>query len=186
LDTSRPRRLLFLGAWQAGRGVEDLLEAVSIARNRLPLTLDLALNSWEETPRQFVEQCVASLGLSDIVNIRGMVDADQAYQEADIVVIPRRTEAKMAFPLRIVEALAHQVPLIVTKVNNMHELVGGCGLAVPPGSPQDLAESIVRLGSDAELYGKASQACLEQARRYDSQQSLSRLYEIIRSACSKR
>jgi glycosyltransferase involved in cell wall biosynthesis len=177
LDLSRPRRILFLGAWQAGRGVEDLVEAVAIARNRIPLHLILALNSWDDRSRSELLELVERLGVEDVVTLCGFVDTEQAYQTSDLLVIPRRTQERMAFPVRIVEALAYRVPMIVTTVNSMEEIIGDCGLAVPPASPASLAEAIVRLGSDAELYATSSAACVGRARIYDPTRALEAVYE---------
>jgi glycosyltransferase involved in cell wall biosynthesis len=78
----------------------------------------------------------------------------------------------MAFPLRIVEAVHMGVPVVVTRINGMHELVEGCGLAVPPRDPHALAAALTRLLTDSELYGRLAANCLDKARAWDPTRGL--------------
>ena len=123
--SGRPLSLLYLGGAQKERGVGYLLKGVAIARGRTQceLALTLALNGVGEENHHLIESQIARLGLEDIVSIQGIVDTSQAYQESDVVVIPRQEPTRMAFPVRILEALSFEKPMIVTSMCDMGRLV---------------------------------------------------------------
>jgi glycosyltransferase involved in cell wall biosynthesis len=73
---------------------------------------------------------------------------------ADAVVICSDSEG---LPMLALEAMASGLPLIATRVGGLSALLGGvddphaCGLAIPIGQPDVLAEAIVRLDRDRGL-----------------------------------
>ena len=171
------RTFLFLGAWEPERGVEDLLQAVALAREQVAVRLILALSGYGTGDPRGLLAIVERLGLQEAVDIRGLVDINRVYREADVVVIPRARPYRMAFPVRIIEALLMHRPLIVTTVCDMHKLIEGCGLATSPQDPTSLAQAMVTLATDSELYRRCVAQCAVLARRYDSERSLSKLYQ---------
>ena len=93
-------------------------------------------------------------------------------RKGDVVVIPRQEPTKMAFPVRILEALSFSKPVIVTTMCEMGRLVPDCGLVVDPADPRDLAREVVRLAEDPALHRKLSENCAAALERYDPVRSL--------------
>ena len=159
--TSEGLSLLYLGTAQRERGVPYLLAgfAEAFRRTRVPIRLRLALNGIGGENETNIQALIDRLGLRPVVSVDGIIDTDEAYESADVVVIPRQEQIRMAFPVRIVEALAYNTPLIVTSACEMGQLVDGCGLEVDPRRPTSLADAIVRLAEDRELYRRMVDAC---------------------------
>jgi glycosyltransferase involved in cell wall biosynthesis len=174
--------LLFLGALQKERGIDYLLRGLAEARHRTerPLRLTLALNYEPSIINPHLRQLITDLGLNDIVSVLGIVDINEAYQNADVVIIPRQKPVKMSFPVRILEALSFNKPLIVTTMCDMDQLIEGCGLAVNPKDPEDLARAIVRLAEDLELYQHLASNCATALKKYDPSQTLRTIYTTLR------
>ena len=169
------RKFLFLGTWETGRGLEDLLKATAIARTSVPVELIVALNGYGTNDRHALIHLIGQLGLEEAVDLRGYVDIRKVYQEADVVVIPRNKPFRMAFPVRIVESLIMRRPLIVTKVCDMNKLIQGCGLAVEPGRPEELAEAMLELAASKKLYQECQENCAVRVADYDSRASMGQL-----------
>jgi glycosyltransferase involved in cell wall biosynthesis len=180
-----PRTFLFLGSWEPGRGVEDLLEAMALAREKVEVRLILALNGYGRNKPQELAARIEGLGLQQAVEMRGVVDINDVYRETDAVVIPRSRPYRMAFPVRIIEAMLMRRPLIVTEMCDMHKLIDGCGLAARPGDPTSLAQAIVTLATDPELYRRCVDQCAVLARRYDSERSLAKLYREMAGVANR-
>lgn len=142
----------------------------------------MALNGYGTHDPNDLIQLIAQLGLEEAVDLRGYVDIRKVYQEADVVVIPRNKPFRMAFPVRIVESLIMRRPLIVTKVCDMHKLIRGCGVAVEPGRPEELAEAMLELATSRKLYQECQENCAIRAVDYDSSVSLGRLSKELIAA----
>ena len=70
------------------------------------------------------------------------------YSLADVLVLPWLSE-DFGFPL--MEAMACGTPVVATQVGSIPEVVGDCGLLVPPRDPLALAQAINRILHDETL-----------------------------------
>ena len=148
--------------------------ARAAARGVVTLAID-----FEQTLRTIL---IRELDLEETVDLRGIVDVNTAYEECDVVVIPRSRPLRMASPVRIIESLAMQRPLIVSTVCDMDQLIEGCGLAVEPGEPDSIAAAMFRLATDGELYQRLVANCSSKALEYDSERSLGQMYSELKLA----
>lgn len=83
-------------------------------------------------------------------------------QSLDVFVMPSLTEGT---PNTIVEAMAHDKPIIASRVGGIPDMIDDeSGVLVPPGDTASLADAMIRLGKDDELrsrMGKAATARYE-------------------------
>ncbi len=94
-------------------------------------------------------------------------DVPQLLADADLVVLPSRTEG---LSNAILEAMAAGRPIIATDVGGNREALNGCGVIVPAGDPEALAAAIARLLRDpsyARALGAAAQGMASQ--RYSAE-----------------
>lgn len=108
--------------------------------------------------RSDIEQEIQRLGISPRVFLLGtLIDRTNLHQYFDVSVLCSRTEG---FPNTLIEAMAAGRPVVATKVGGVTDAVieGRTGLLVPPESPNELAEALVKLLVDrqqAEAMGVA-------------------------------
>jgi glycosyltransferase involved in cell wall biosynthesis len=82
-------------------------------------------------------------------------------------------------PNSIIEAMAHGLPIIASAVGGIPELLSNdCGILVPPGDHEALAQAMKGLASDAELRARMGRAGRE---RYLSLFSPEAVLPVLRS-----
>jgi glycosyltransferase involved in cell wall biosynthesis len=96
-------------------------------------------------------------------------DVPAILADADVFALPSYSEA---FPNAVLEAMAAGLPLIVTGVGGIPELVehAHSGLLVPPGSPDALAAALLQLLNDpaeAAALGAAARRAVESRFSFD-------------------
>jgi len=81
-------------------------------------------------------------------------DAAALVGACDIAVMP--SVDREGLPKAILEAMAQSVPVVVTNVGGLPELVrdGECGLVVPPRNSDALRDALIRLAADPVLRNK--------------------------------
>jgi glycosyltransferase involved in cell wall biosynthesis len=158
-DTTRPLRVLYVGALTQRKGVADLLDAVRLAGSAVRLTLigrrppqacapldrALAAYRWHPSlPRQSILQQMA---------------------EHDVLVFPSLFEG---FGLVITEALSQGVPVITTPHTCGPDLLtdGVDGFLVPIRDPEAIAAALILLHEDRDRLECMSQAARRTAERH--------------------
>ncbi len=146
-----------------GRLVEQkdyptLLRAVVLARREVPgLRLVVAGDGPLRRP---LEQLAGELGIADRVVFLGhCVQVAPVLHSFDLFVLASVFEP---FGVALLEAKAAGLAIVATKVNEVPHLLrdGASGLLVPPGDPERLAETLVRLARDPALRQQFGQAAL--------------------------
>jgi len=89
------------------------------------------------------------LKVLDKILFMGSTDKPEiAYNRAEAVVQPSLSEG---FPFTIIEAMSCGKPVVATSVGGVKEAIADAGIVVPPRSPRDLADAILRLHGDEDL-----------------------------------
>lgn len=71
------------------------------------------------------------------------------------------------FGLPVIEAISCHVPAITSNVSSLPEVVGDAGIQVNPHSVKELAQAMIDLVENSDLYLSKQKACLEQKLRFD-------------------
>ncbi len=142
-------------------GFDVLLDAVALARAEGHDVRVLLVG--EGTARPALEAQARALGLADVAAFPGRVprEAVVGYRDAlDLFVVPRhdRPVTRTVSPLKPVEAMASDRPLVVSALPPLLETIGAelaaAGGAVAPGDARALADRLVALVADARLRGR--------------------------------
>ena len=184
--------ILFAGRIEPLKGIDTLLRAIGLLRERRPelsprhLTVpiiggdpsDEGVRANEEMAR--LQALRAELGLSDLITFLGAQDQDSLnfyFSAADCLVMPSHYES---FGMVALEAMACGAPVIASDVGGLTQLVrhGETGLRVPPRDPEALADAIDYLLSDEPRRRRMghSAACL--AEDYDWSKIVDKLASV--------
>ncbi|MCP5283226.1 MAG: glycosyltransferase family 4 protein [Rhodoferax sp.] len=148
---------LFLGVVGQRKGVFDLLPALAQALRLAPgLRLRIGGNGDVDAARARARE----LGVGDQVEFLGWVSGEakaQALAAAQFYVLPSHNEG---LPMSLLEAMAHGLPVISTRVGGIPGLVrdGTDGLLVTAGDVTALAAALARMATDATWRHAAGQA----------------------------
>src|SRR5438552_1179550 len=143
--------ILYVGRIVREKGIFTLLEALDELRTRgrdVSLVLVGEGPLKEDLAKEFLRR-----RLSDSVKITGFVDQEKLvslYNSCDAFVLQSNYEP---FGMVVLEAMASRVPVVVSAVVGLSELVedGVTGVKVPSSDPHALAEGILRVLDNREL-----------------------------------
>ena len=122
-----------------------------------------------------------SLGVAEHITFHGKVDHKRVaklLRQADVFCYP--TTASEGFPKVVLEALAHGLPVITTRVSVLPELIGkGCGKLIAAPSPFELAGAVTEVLSNLNEYSEMSREAIETARQYSLERWQQRIKEHL-------
>lgn len=141
------------------KGIPDLLEVAQIVVARDPQAHFIIVGDGPYR-EQYMKQ-TGEMGLSDNVTWTGLVKdpfGEGVFDAADIVCQFSRWEE--LFGWMIAEAMAHEKPIVATRVGGIPELVvaGDTGYLVERDDPDAAAEKLLSLLSDSDLRSKMGAA----------------------------
>jgi glycosyltransferase involved in cell wall biosynthesis len=161
--THRPRpsldevdaRLLVVGAIRRYKGLETVVDALSILKSRgaQPIPEILLVGGREEGsgPEEELRTRAARAGVSSHLTFAGWKDdseLEELYRGVAGTVNPSTYEG---YGLSVAESLARGLPTIASDIPSHREIADDCALLVRPGDAEALAEAISGVLSDPEL-----------------------------------
>lgn len=180
-------KVLFLGSLGRRKGLYDLMDVIPDIIKLRPKSRFIIVGS-EESPG-IIQELSAAIPAQycSHVHFRGPLlgrDKIKEYKEADIFVLPSYAEN---FPLVMLEAMAAGLPLIITRVGAVPDVIKHevNGLLIDPGDKKALKESILRLINDRSLRSRMGQQNLLESRNYDFEMTakkIDRAYQFLLSA----
>jgi len=143
--------ILYVGRIVREKGIFTLLDALEKLRKQ---GKDVSLVYVGEGPlKEDLAKEVLRRKLNDRVTLAGFVDEKKLvslYNSSDVFVLPSHYEP---FGMVVLEAMASRIPVVVSDVGGLSEIVedGVTGVKVPAYNPSALAEGILRVLEDREL-----------------------------------
>ncbi|MEW5724311.1 MAG: glycosyltransferase family 4 protein [Thermodesulfobacteriota bacterium] len=172
--------VLFLGQIERLKGVHDLVEAVSLYRDRLAgVRFVLGGNG---SALDEVRARLAKLGLTDRFELPGWVDGDRKRElldRAEIFVLPSHAEG---MPNALLEAMAAGLAVVATRVGGIPDLVSSdeIGRLVPPRDPEALGAVLAELAGRPDLRRRLGQAARRRIQsEHDVRLAWGRLYAVL-------
>ncbi len=180
--------ILFLGAFHKQRGVQNLIKAVAQLKDKSGIKLVLAWNGTGECEAE-IRSLIRELDLEKVTEIRGSSNISDLYEEAHVVVIPRiykkGLKQNMFFPLRIIEALVFQKPMIVSDIYEWGAIIKGVGIAVRPGNVEGLRDAINKMIMDENFYNSCVNECSSKLKQYHPDHSFSIMYKVFQNGAKR-
>lgn len=158
--------VMFLGTPRPHKGIEDLIQAVSLLGSRDVLLILVGRDEGSYT-MNLMRLAVGTLG--DRFRSFGLQPFEKVPEflaMSDVIVIPQKSNLATIgqVPAKVFDAMAMAKPIIATAVGDLPEILDGCGYIVKSESHEQLAEAIqyiIANPNDAEQIGqKARQKCI--------------------------
>lgn len=147
----------FLGAICQRKGINDLLQAINLVKEKLGENIKL----WIYGPDfdNNINEKIADLNLGKQVEYKGWLDTAErkkVFSEVSVNILPSYNEG---LPMTILETMAYGIPNITTNVAAIPEAVNkDNGILIEPGDIVALAQAILELSSDMEIRKQKSNA----------------------------
>ncbi len=149
------------------KGYEDLVRAAVAVKKAIPNVTFIGVGGKSRSDavyEQKILKLINSYNLQDSFKLIGYRDDVSDIMSAlDLLVLPSHSEA---FGRVLVEAMAAGKPVIGTTVGGIPEIIedGVTGLLVPPGSPDNLAQAIIKVLQDLDLARRLGAAGRQRAK----------------------
>jgi len=175
----QPTRILFLSNLVRSKGPLVLLDALANLRARgVEVTATFAGGAGADDSAALVEKAARELPNVFYVGAVHGEAKSQLYASHDLFVHPTLDDA---FPLVLLEAMQHGLPVVSTRVGAIPDIVvdGETGCLVEPGDSDALASRIARLVADSTLCERFSRAART---RYEAKFTSDRFEHTLVSA----
>lgn len=143
------KKLLWIGRYAKGKGVEYLIEALNILKQNHPeITLTMVGKGPDKD--KIIKQ-IQNLDLTNNVVLKDFIpnsEIVQLYQQSSIFVLSSLEEG---VPRTILEAMSCGIPVVCSRLPQLVDIVEGSGFLVPTKDPLSLADSISTILSDPQL-----------------------------------
>jgi D-inositol-3-phosphate glycosyltransferase len=184
--------ILFVGRIEPLKGIDTLLRAMSILRERHPDAVKntcvaiIGGDPWADdldAEMARLHDLRQELEIHDLVTFLGAKDQEilpYYYAAAEMVVMPSHYES---FGMVALEAMAMGTPVIASEVGGLAHLVqhGENGFHVPSRDPEALAARILQLLEDRTLRMKLGEQARAYARDYDWDSIARRMFDVYKS-----
>lgn len=158
VSKSEDPRIVYVGRISLGRGLETMLHAMDLVDSSHTLHLYGPVDAAAESLLE---------GLSPTIVVHGFVDSPVALRAiegatAGLSLLRDLPNYRHSLPTKVLEYLAHGVPVITTPLPEARDLVreSGGGIVVPFDDPSAVAEAITCMDS-----GSFRRQCAEDGRR---------------------
>ena len=155
--------ILFVGRLTQAKGIDVLLKAIKILKNKYSKNLKIAIVGDGELKENLTTLTVA-LGVNREVKFLGVrKDIDELMLSSKTFVLPSRWEG---LPMVVLEAMSRGMSIIATTVGGIPEVIesGKEGILISPENPEALAQAINDLLENEELQKKLRQAAYKKVR----------------------
>jgi len=183
-----PKVACLIGRVVPIKDIKTFIRAAHVVIARMPET-ELWIAGPDDEDPEYASQCRAlseSLGLQGKLRFLGYQKLDELLPKIGLVVLSSISEA---LPLVILEGFAAGVPAVSTDVGSCKQLIyglenedramGAAGRVVGISDPQALAEAILILLQNTDVWQNASQAGIRRVERYYNQQLMFSRYRAL-------
>ena len=132
--------------------------------------------------RTHCEELVKKLSLQNRCFFLGKrTDIPQLLQASDYVVLSSKYEG---LSLSSIEGMASGKPFIASDVPGLREIVDGYGVLFPQGDEKTLANKILELNNNTELYNETIRKCQERAEQFDIHTMVDKHIKLYEELCN--
>ena len=161
------KTLIYVGRIGPEKSVDELVHAMALVRRRDPEIRLILVGDGPGAERY--RELADNLGLNDTVRFLGRIPHEELVssglvQHARAFVTASTTENQ---PMTVIEAICCDRPALVPDVPGIRELVESNGVLFQPHVPQSIADAIIRICTDEQLYQSCLKATAQMKVRFD-------------------
>jgi glycosyltransferase involved in cell wall biosynthesis len=163
----------------------NLIKAFGVFRERTKFPHRLVFAGVEARGAQKVREAVLASPYRNDIFFTGhfpQKNLPELYSGADIVVIPSLYEG---FGMGVLEAMASGVPVACARAASLPEIAEHAALYFDPLQPEDMADRMVTLTTNRELYRECRRLGLERVQAFSWERSVERTLQIIHETAGK-
>nr|WP_281364735.1 glycosyltransferase family 4 protein [Nocardioides marinus] len=178
----RPR-VIFLARLAPRKRAPAFVEMVRILAQR-GLDAEFAIYGPDEGDLPEVRRMIESLpsGLIDYVGPVSPPNVASVYTDSSIYVLPSVNEP---FPMSLLEAMSHGLPSVITDQTGISaELEGSAGVVVTDGTPESMAEGVLKLLETERVWAVCSDAAINTVQQYFSVEAVADTLENVYQAAT--
>ena len=144
--------LLFVGSLIKAKGIEVLLEAISLIKKKIPNIKVYIVGDGSPSYKKYLEKLISELKINNNIIFKGFLTHSQLielHRNIQIFVLPTFIDNS---PNSLAEAMASGMPIIASHVGGVPSMIENDknGILVEPGNAKDLANKIIDLISNKE------------------------------------
>jgi glycosyltransferase involved in cell wall biosynthesis len=166
--------VLTVGVLENRKNILNALRALA----KLPAHYQLVLAGGDGHGSEAIHDFIRKEQLASRAKVLGRVSDERLatlYQAASALLFPSLEEG---FGLPVLEAMAHELPVVVSGTSSLPEVGGGAALYIDPNDPCDIAEKVMRAVEDATLRGKMIEQGRLRAREFSWEQVAERTCQV--------
>lgn len=173
--------VLYLGTLKPSKNIEGLIEAISKVEK-----IKLVIAGKKGWLYESIFNRVEDLGLKDRVIFTDFIpeeDKPGLIKGAKVFALPSFWEG---FGLDALSAMAAGVPVVVSNVGSLPEVVGEAGIQIDPYNIDSIADgirSVISLSNSK--YNELSKKCVQQATKFSWETTARKTLELLKKVCSE-
>jgi glycosyltransferase involved in cell wall biosynthesis len=176
-EDRREKIVLFVGALQIRKNLVRLIEAFEALPADWRLILAGALAGYgAAAPIERAANSPAA-GRIQIAGYLAPHELRQLYARASIFAFPSLDEG---FGIPVLEAMAHEIPVVTSNCSALPEVAGDAALLVNPLDSSEIAHALTRLTSDCGLRRELAKRGRQRAGNYSWQRAVAATYSVYR------
>ena len=178
--------VMFLGNTDPKKNTANTLEAYGHFARKEQFAHKLVLG---DLNRDFVKNILKDRKMDDVyehIHFTGYIknaELPGIINQAAAFLYPSNRES---FGIPVIEAMACGTPVVTSNVTSMPEVAGDAALLVNPKKPMEIAEAVERLVYDEKLRSELIPKGLQQAKKFDWDESAKQLIQIYKSVLTQK
>jgi glycosyltransferase involved in cell wall biosynthesis len=174
--------LLYVGRFHPEKSIDTLIKSIPLIIKDHPNTYVMLVGGGHLERK--LKKLTHNLGIDKQVKILGIIsDEDKilAYNACDIFILPSLAELE---GIVVLEAMACGKPILIANSKNSASrcFVDGNGFLFEPGNHWDLSQKVLQLITDTDLRYKMAEASLNNSKKFDIYNSLTKIENAYHSA----
>ena len=177
--------ILFLSTLKPSKNIEGLIEAFAKIKDSIP-QIKLVIAGKKGWMFDSIFKKIKELGLEkDIIFTDFIEEKDKPalIKGSKVFVAPSFWEG---FGLNVLEAMACGIPVVVSDIASLPEIVGKAGILINPYAVKSIGDGIAKvLKMPKESYNMMVEESLEQAKKFSWEETAKKTFEVIENCINK-